>query len=326
MISRFNFFIITFFISISLQAQKENPTEQFWNKLQSHCNKAYEGVLELPKEDKDFGGKKLTMHIRSCTAKKIKIPFFVGEDRSRTWILSYKKNRISLKHDHRHKDGSEDAINFYGGITTNPGQAEIQIFSADERTQRMIPAASTNVWWITLNDSLFTYNLRRLGTERVFKVVMDITNPKSIPEAPWGWKDKVDKYSDSIIIKGGKDLYKRIDSVVEIITDINKKYDLGKELHFGQLASVINSASYYDNTADQGSRIFYSLVTGHMFENGVKRTARDFIIHFAKSNGLILKLKPKKIKKLAVKLATPESDGGLRFDENIKGLTRILFE
>tara|TARA_R110002073_G_scaffold128999_3_gene275133 strand:- start:94093 stop:94662 length:570 start_codon:yes stop_codon:yes gene_type:complete len=180
---------IVFFISLTVQSQEENPTQQFWNTLQSHCNKAYEGTLELPKEDKDFGGKKLVMHVRSCSNTVIKIPFFVGKDRSRTWILTYKNDRISLKHDHRHKDGSEDDINFYGGITTNPGQAGIQIFSADEHTQKMIPAASTNVWWITINDKTFTYNLRRLGTDRVFKVVMNLISTIPTPEAPWGWKN-----------------------------------------------------------------------------------------------------------------------------------------
>ena len=189
MISKIKLIVCIAFISTSLYAQKESPAKQFWNTLQSHCGKAYEGVLELPKEDKDFGGKKLTMHVRSCNDSIIKIPFFVGEDKSRTWILKFKNDRISLQHDHRHKDGTEDAINFYGGITTNPGQSGIQIFSADEHTQKMIPAASTNVWWITIDGTKFTYNLRRLGTERVFKVVMDLTTPISTPEAPWGWKD-----------------------------------------------------------------------------------------------------------------------------------------
>ena len=187
--TKIKLFFFAFILSLTIQAQEENPTKQFWKKLQSHCGKAYQGVLEIPKEDKDFGGKRLIMHVRSCSDTVIKIPFFVGEDRSRTWILTYKNDRISLKHDHRHKDGTEDDINFYGGVTTNPGQAGIQIFSADERTQKMIPAASTNVWWITLNDTTFTYNLRRLGTDRVFKVVMDLTKPVSTPEAPWGWKE-----------------------------------------------------------------------------------------------------------------------------------------
>ena len=189
MISKIKFLIFVFLIAANVSAQEDSPATQFWNALQSHCNKAYEGSLALPKEDKDFGGKKLIMHVRSCSDTVIKIPFFVGEDKSRTWILTYQNDRISLQHDHRHKDGTEDDINFYGGITTNSGQAGIQTFSADERTQQMIPAASTNIWWITIDDTTFTYNLRRLGTERVFKVVMDLTKPIGTPEAPWGWKD-----------------------------------------------------------------------------------------------------------------------------------------
>ena len=168
---------------------KTTEANEFWNTLQTLCGKSFEGQLELPENDEDFGGKQLVMHVRSCEDNVIKIPFFVGEDKSRTWVLTFEDDRIQLKHDHRHKDGSEDEINFYGGITTNAGQSNIQIFSADERTQKMIPAASTNVWWITLDDKKFTYNLRRLGTDRVFKVVMDIASPIANPDAPWGWKD-----------------------------------------------------------------------------------------------------------------------------------------
>lgn len=128
------------------------------------------------------------------------------------------------------------------------------------------------------------------------------------------------------VIKGGEDLYKRIDEVTLIIVNLNKKYDKGKELRPGQLSSAINSASYYENVADQGSSIFYSLVTGHVFENGVKRTARDFLLAFAQSNDLTLKLSPKKIKKLARKLAKPKEDGGLRYENGMEELSKKLFE
>nr|WP_321235030.1 hypothetical protein [uncultured Psychroserpens sp.] len=182
--------LCAFLCSITIFAQEnESPALQFWNTLKSHCGNAYEGHLELPKDDKDFGGKQLVMHVRKCSDKEIKIPFFVGDDKSRTWILSYDNDRISLKHDHRHKDGTEDDVNFYGGTTSNQGKAGIQMFSADEHTQNLIPAAATNVWWITIDESTFTYNLRRLGTDRVFKVVMDLTQTIKTPEAPWGWKD-----------------------------------------------------------------------------------------------------------------------------------------
>ena len=186
---RFIFLVCVMFIGSTAFAQENSPAKQFWNTLQSHCGKAYEGTLELPVDDAAFGGKKLIMHLRSCSDTVIKIPFFVGEDRSRTWILTYQNDRISLKHDHRHEDGSEDAINFYGGTATNEGKASVQFFPADAHTQMMIPAAATNVWWLTLNDTTFTYNLRRLGTDRVFKVVMNLEATVPTPDAPWGWKE-----------------------------------------------------------------------------------------------------------------------------------------
>lgn len=170
-------------------AQDTSEAKKFWMGLQAHCGKAYEGTLALPEKDEAFGGKRLTMHVRSCSDTQIKIPFYVGDDKSRTWVLTYKEDRITLKHDHRHKDGSEDEITMYGGTTTNTGQAGLQIFPADAETQKIIPAASSNVWWITLDEYTFTYNLRRLGTPRNFRVIMDVTKPIAIPEAPWGWKE-----------------------------------------------------------------------------------------------------------------------------------------
>lgn len=183
-------FFIIIFLTIQLVAQvSETPSEVFWNTLQSHCGNAYEGVLVLPEEDEAFGGKKLVMHVKSCSENEIKIPFFVGEDRSRTWILTKNEDIITLKHDHRHEDGTEDKVNFYGGTSSNTGKANIQFFPADVHTQQMIPEAATNVWWITIDETTFTYNLKRLGTDRIFKVTMDLTKPVATPEVPWGWRE-----------------------------------------------------------------------------------------------------------------------------------------
>ena len=180
-------FIVCF--SLYGMAQENDTSNAFWNTLQSHCGMAYQGMLEIPEEDEAFGGKKLVMHLRSCSENEIKIPFYVGDDKSRTWILTLNEGIISLKHDHRHKDGTMDAVNLYGGTASNQGKATIQFFPADPHTQALIPAAATNVWWITLDETTFTYNLRRLGTDRVFKVVMDLTTPIETPEEPWGWED-----------------------------------------------------------------------------------------------------------------------------------------
>lgn len=180
--------LVTF--STLVFSQQKNGAQLFWEQLQGLCGQAFEGQLVVPEEDEQFGGKKLVMHVRSCSDTVIKIPFFVGDDKSRTWILTYKDDRIELKHDHRHEDGSDDDITMYGGITTNTGQATIQIFSADQHTTDIIPLASTNVWWITLDESEFSYNLRRLSTPRVFKVSFDLKNPVALPEAPWGWTEE----------------------------------------------------------------------------------------------------------------------------------------
>lgn len=182
--------IFLFLISaFAVQSQDIKPSELFWDSLQSHCGKAYAGTLVLPEEDEAFGGKELVMHVRACDDNQIKIPFYVGDDKSRTWILTMEEGIISLKHDHRQEDGTEDAVNFYGGTASNAGKENIQFFPADVHTQKMIPAAATNVWWITINETTFTYNLKRIGTDRIFKVAMDLTKPIQTPDAPWGWKD-----------------------------------------------------------------------------------------------------------------------------------------
>ncbi|WP_424244900.1 hypothetical protein Dip510_000005 [Elusimicrobium posterum] len=169
-------------------SKKVSEAEIFFNELKKHCGNAYEGTLATP--DKDFAGKKLVMHVRKCEKNKIYIPFYVGEDKSRTWVLTLKKDRILLKHDHRHEDGTSDEVTMYGGWTSNEGNGQIQVFPADQETTKLISYAAPNVWWITLNEKIFSYNLRRMGTDRYFSVEFDVTkklaNP---PAAPWGWKE-----------------------------------------------------------------------------------------------------------------------------------------
>ena len=160
---------------------------EFWENLKQHCGKSYEGVLTFPEDDPDFGGKKLIMHVKSCSENQIKIPFFVGEDKSRVWILTKKGNVLELDHEHRHEDGTPDKITMYGGVATNSGQATIQIFPAHQHTVDILPQASSNVWWLTLDHSTFTYNLRRLGSDRLFTVTFDLSKPVENPDKPWGW-------------------------------------------------------------------------------------------------------------------------------------------
>ena len=174
--------------ALTVNAQQKSGAQQFWEALKQHCGKAYQGEVTQGMTD-DFKIGPLIMHVRACEDGTIRIPFFVGEDRSRTWVLKLKDDRILLKHDHRHKDGTEDKVTQYGGITNNSGQANLQVFPADQQTVDMLPAASGNVWWITIDKDFFTYNLRRIGSERIFTVKFNLTKPVATRAAPWGWKD-----------------------------------------------------------------------------------------------------------------------------------------
>lgn len=180
-------FFIALLMSFSGIAQKPAPSVSFWNKLKTHCGKAYEGkITEGGKEGDGFVGERLIMHVSSCDKKTIRIPFFVGENKSRTWVLTLEENQhIKLKHDHRHPDGSEEEVTQYGGTSTNTGLSNLQMFPADVETTALLPQAATNVWWITIDENEFSYNLRRLGSDRVFTVVFDLTKEISPPGAPW---------------------------------------------------------------------------------------------------------------------------------------------
>ncbi|MEX0721640.1 MAG: hypothetical protein WD059_13290 [Balneolaceae bacterium] len=175
--------------TVSAQDSISN-TQIYWESLEALCGNAYSGeVLEAPADD-SFREQELVMHVRSCEENQIRIPFFVGDDRSRTWVLTLEDDRILLKHDHRHEDGSEDEVTQYGGYSTNTGLATLQTFPADQETAELIPAAASNIWWIeVVKDEYFTYNLRRIGTDRYFSIRFNFSEETETPEAPWGWED-----------------------------------------------------------------------------------------------------------------------------------------
>jgi hypothetical protein len=171
-------------------AMRTPASEQaaFWSSLQQLCGQAFAGeVREAPAGDTTFANRALVMHVRECSDNEIKIPFHVGEDRSRTWVLTRTEGGLRLKHDHRHRDGSEDAVTQYGGDTTAPGTRHRQEFPADAHTATLIPAAATNVWTLeVVPHESFTYALRREGTDRRFRIAFDLSRPVAAPPAPWG--------------------------------------------------------------------------------------------------------------------------------------------
>ncbi len=176
------------------ESKAELPEEQqaFFDKISQYCGKAFEGkvTVDVPKSD-GFKGR-LVMHVRHCDENQIQIPFHVGEDASRTWIITKKDGGLELKHDHRHKDGSEDKLTMYGGLTQDKGYTQVQSFPADDFTKSLfvdqaIPQSNDNTWQFFIYPETFTYRMIRPARE--FRVDFDLTKPVTPPAAPWGYKD-----------------------------------------------------------------------------------------------------------------------------------------
>jgi hypothetical protein len=171
--------------------QQANPQSAFMANLSALCGKAFSGrLVTTDAADADMAGKAMVMHVRTCEPGAVRVPFHVGEDRSRTWVITRTAQGLRLKHDHRHADGSEDTITQYGGDTATAGTATRQEFPVDQysidlftRTNRLVSV--TNVWAVEVRPGdVFAYQLRRAN--RHFRVEFDLRTPVVPPPPPWG--------------------------------------------------------------------------------------------------------------------------------------------
>lgn len=182
-------------ISVSLLTaclpQQAEPPLDFFNNLSKLCGKSFAGkVISSDPQDADWAKETLVMHVRDCSDQEIKIPLHVGENRSRTWIVSKTDNGLRLKHDHRHEDGKPDEVTMYGGDTEALGSHSRQAFPVDQFSKDMfvregLDVSVTNIWTLTLDDdSSFTYALAR--ENRDFRAEFDLTKPVKTPPPAWG--------------------------------------------------------------------------------------------------------------------------------------------
>ncbi len=167
--------------------------DAFFNNIKQYCGKAFAGKVSVDNSNSaSFANKKLVMHVRKCSDAQLQIPFHVGDDASRTWLITKTGSGLSLKHDHRHKDGTNDESTMYGGHTFDAGWAEAQSFPADQYSKELfvklgIPQSNGNIWQMYIYPKKFSYLLVRDGRE--FRVDFDLTKPILPPTAPWGYED-----------------------------------------------------------------------------------------------------------------------------------------
>ncbi|WP_125256940.1 hypothetical protein [Brevundimonas fluminis] len=174
-------------LSACASAPVQTPQDAFFARLTELCGRTFHGrVAADDTNDPNFAGKALVMHVRDCSATEIRIPFHVGEDHSRTWVITRTGAGLRLKHDHRHADGTPDVLTWYGGDTATPGTAERQEFPVDAEsialfTREGRTVSNTNVWAIEIRPgSEYVYELARPGG-RLFRVAFDLSRPVANP-------------------------------------------------------------------------------------------------------------------------------------------------
>lgn len=160
-------------VAVSACATRATPPSApaaFFSNLATLCGQTHAGRLVVgdPALDKDFAENRLKLGPVACSSGQIAIPFAVGDDQSRTWIVTRTPDGVRLKHRHAH-GAAEDALSQYGGDSRGPGEPTRQDFPADAFSVALFQAQNravsvTNVWTLTIEPGVrFVYALRRPG-------------------------------------------------------------------------------------------------------------------------------------------------------------------
>lgn len=166
----------------TLPKASSTQADRFFEHFSAHCGQSFAGKLVAGDDiDAAFAKADMRAHVAVCDKQRIEIKFDVGEDRSRTWIISKVGEGLRLKHRHMLKDGSEDSVSQYGGDTVDAGSALRQQFPVDAFSKNMFTregraVSNTNVWAFDIMPRhSFTYELSR--PNRLFRVQFDLTKP-----------------------------------------------------------------------------------------------------------------------------------------------------
>ncbi len=191
---RFALFVPLFLLVLNACTPKAAPGAEFWNRLQPLCGNAYEGkVVSEDAQDDDWRSQRIVMHVRECAKDEIRIALNVGEERSRVWVITRDGETLELRHDHHLPDGTEDAINYYGGFSAENSSGSRQNFPADETTKNLfdvlgLPDSKQNIWALEVRPEahIFAYEMSRPG--RMIRLEFDTSTPVDTPPAPWGYE------------------------------------------------------------------------------------------------------------------------------------------
>ncbi len=148
-----------------------DPQVAFFNNIKAQCGASFTGSTEVSSTtdpNDPFVVNPLKMEISECSDTEIRMPFYVGADSSRTWILTLTPEGLLFKHQHLLADGTPDTITNYGGMSDGTGTEWDQHFPADEFTASLNTDYTTNKWSLIVDaeNGIFDYKLQRHSQPR----------------------------------------------------------------------------------------------------------------------------------------------------------------
>ena len=180
------------FALLACKAQPDQAQQNFAANIQSLCGQAFAGQLVTDDpEDAAWRDADIKMHMFDCDGDEVKIALHIGQHRSMTWVVSGEAGSLSLRHDHRQKDGSPHALTNFGGtaegLTTTRAEFPANPESVDIFEQFEMPDPSGRKWALEFQSERGVFAYERQRPEHFFRLEFDTTTPISIPPKPWGW-------------------------------------------------------------------------------------------------------------------------------------------
>lgn len=175
-------------LMLSACERQQVAVNDFWLRMSGLCGQAFEGrLVSWDEADAYFATQRLVMMVRDCSDAEIHIPFMVGADDTRTWVLSRGEEGVLLRHYHRQRPNAPEPITDYGGALVEDGTGSRLEFAVDATTLALfeeegLAESAANVWAIEVKPSqdLFAYEMARPG--RFFRLEFDTS--ETVPYAP----------------------------------------------------------------------------------------------------------------------------------------------
>ena len=180
------------FVLMACGAQPDVAEPSFAANMQTLCGQAFKGrlVTDDP-EDAEWRDADIKIHMFDCTDGDVKIALHVREHRSMTWVVSVDAGTVSLRHDHRQKDGSPHAFTDFGGTADLVTDRRAE-FPANPQSIEMfegfgLPDAAARKWALEVQAESGIFAYERARPEHFFRLEFDTKTPIPAPPKSWGW-------------------------------------------------------------------------------------------------------------------------------------------